>query len=79
MELVTPEIGLVFWMIVTVFVIVLPIICLISILKNDFKNNDKLIWLVIVILTPILGSILYLLIGRKQQLELKNKNTKEQQ
>jgi hypothetical protein len=71
MDLITPGVGLILLSIVSLFAIILPIICLISILKNDFKNNDKLIWVIVVIFIPILGSILYLLIGRKKRLDHK--------
>ncbi len=67
--LITPEIGLIAWQIITLCSIILWIVCLISILKNDFKNNDKLIWVIVVIFVPILGSILYLLVGRKSRLQ----------
>jgi len=76
MELVTAGLGLIIWMIIVLFIAILPIICLVSILKNDFKNNDKVIWLVIVVLIPFLGSVLYLFIGRKQRLGLNDNNTK---
>ena len=63
--------GIVFKVIaiISFFALILPIICLISILKHEFKNNDKLIWVIIVIFIPFLGSLLYLLIGRKNRLD----------
>ncbi|ALM09084.1 hypothetical protein SB49_15780 [Sediminicola sp. YIK13] len=42
--------------------------CLIDILKNKFVQNDKIVWLLVVILLPILGSVLYVSIGRKKKL-----------
>ncbi len=68
MELVSAGIGLTLWIVISLFALILPIICLVSILKNDFKNNDKLIWIIVVIFLPILGSITYLFIGRKKRL-----------
>ncbi|WP_069659619.1 PLD nuclease N-terminal domain-containing protein [Arcticibacter eurypsychrophilus] len=48
--------------------IVLIILCLLDIIKSKFTDETtKLIWVLIVILMPILGSILYLLLGKKQQ------------
>lgn len=39
--------------------------CLIDILRSDFKDSSgKLIWVLVVLLAPFLGSILYLVIGR---------------
>jgi hypothetical protein len=71
MQILTFEPGLIVWQIISLCALILPIICLISILKNDFKNNDKLIWVIVVVFIPVLGSLLYLLIGRKKRL-LKN-------
>lgn len=49
--------------------LLLPLIALISVLKSQFKNNnDKIIWVVLVLLLPILGAILYFAIGRKQRI-----------
>jgi hypothetical protein len=46
-----------------------PAIALFDILRNQFKNqSDKLIWVLVVLLLPVLGSILYYAIGRAQKL-----------
>ncbi len=51
-----------------VFGLILPLIALIDILRNEFKsNNDKIIWVLVVLFFNILGSILYFTIGRKQR------------
>ncbi|WP_289001403.1 PLDc N-terminal domain-containing protein [uncultured Roseivirga sp.] len=48
------------------FLIVL--VALVDILRSDFEpSQNKLIWVIVVILLPILGSILYLIIGRNQR------------
>jgi hypothetical protein len=53
--------------------LVLPIalwlIALIDILKSNFSGNNKVVWIIVVILLPILGAILYLLIGRSQKVK----------
>ena len=41
---------------------------LIDILKNEFTGMNKLIWLLLVIFLPLLGSICYYFIGMKQKL-----------
>jgi hypothetical protein len=53
----------------------LPIwlIVFVNVLKNDFKGNDKLIWLPVVILVPFIGPLSYFFIGRKQKVENKTK------
>ena len=51
-----------------VFGLILPLIALIDILRSDFKNNnDKIIWVLVVLFFNILGSLLYFTIGRKQR------------
>lgn len=46
------------------------LIAFIDILRSDFLNNNKLIWLLVVIFLPFLGPILYLLMGKKQKLKI---------
>lgn len=68
MELLTPMNAIIFWIITFLVVIVLPLFCLISIFKNDFPKNIKLIWVITVLFIPIFGSILYLIFGLKQRI-----------
>lgn len=53
--------------------LVLPItlwlIALIDILKSNFNGNNKIVWIVVVILLPILGAILYLIVGKSQKVK----------
>lgn len=46
---------------------ILPILALIDILSHDFKENNKLIWVLVVLFTWMLGALLYFFIGRKQK------------
>lgn len=47
---------------------VLVLWALVDALKSNFQSStDKLIWILVICLMPFLGSILYLLIGRKQK------------
>lgn len=39
----------------------------IDILRNEFTGSNKIIWLLISLLIPALGALLYFLIGRKQR------------
>lgn len=50
------------------FTLVITIVALIDILGNEFKDNDKLIWVLVVIFLGILGAILYFAMGQKQKL-----------
>jgi len=54
------------------FIILLPsvlwIFALIDILKSNFKDStNKIIWVLIVLLLPVLGSILYFIFGGQQK------------
>ncbi|MFI8377238.1 PLDc N-terminal domain-containing protein [Leeuwenhoekiella sp. NPDC079379] len=48
--------------------VILPIVALVDIVKNDFKGNNKIVWVLIVIFFNLLGSILYFTIGKKQRI-----------
>ena len=54
--------------IIFVFLIFLfPLLALISVLKNQFQGNDKIIWVLLIIFLPFLGALLYFLIGRNKR------------
>ena len=42
-------------------------VALIDCLRSDFAGNNKIAWILIIIFLPILGSILYFLMGRSQK------------
>jgi hypothetical protein len=48
--------------------IVLPILALVDILRSQFNGNDKLIWVLVILFLPVIGSILYLSIGKNQKI-----------
>ncbi len=50
------------------FFILLWMSAFLDILKNNFKTNYKLIWIIVVVMIPILGAILNFTIGRKQKI-----------
>lgn len=56
--------GLIFTLLVILFIFLLPLLALISVLTNQFQGNEKIMWVVIIILLPFLGSLLYFLIGK---------------
>ena len=49
--------------------IVLWITALISCLRNNFDTNLKILWVLVIIFIPFLGSILYLTIGKNQRIK----------
>ncbi len=48
--------------------IVATIIALIDISKSKFSGNDKIVWILVVLFTGLLGAIFYFTIGRKQKI-----------
>ena len=61
--------------------VVLLIWALVDILKSEFTGSNKLIWVLVVILLPLLGSILYFAIGTKQKIvkqEIKQESVTEE-
>ncbi len=47
---------------------VLWVYCIVDILRNDFEGNEKLIWSLVVLFMPLLGSALYLVMGRQKKI-----------
>lgn len=67
------------WQIIVLLVVVLlgilpTILALIDILKSEFKGNNKIVWVLVVLLANFLGAILYLLIGREQKIKKQIQN-----
>lgn len=66
------------WIIIisTIVLFILPIIALIDIVRSEFKGNNKLIWVIIVVFLNLPGIILYYAMGRNQKIseDLENGN-----
>ena len=52
--------------------IILPLIALIDILKNNFSGDNKIVWVLVVLFFPLIGAILYYTIGTKQKVKLED-------
>lgn len=60
MELLLPEMGLLFWSIFTVIVVLLPLLALVSLLRSQSGNNTtKVAWLLAILFIPLLGPACY--------------------
>ncbi|GFD75523.1 Phospholipase_D-nuclease N-terminal [Tenacibaculum mesophilum] len=62
------------WQIIILLVVVLlgiipTVIALIDILKSKFKGNNKIVWILVVLLANFFGAFLYFLIGREQKIK----------
>ena len=64
-----------FQLILIFFVLLPTIIALIDIVRNEFSENNKIVWLLVVLLGNFLGALLYFIIGRKQKLSATNKTS----
>ncbi len=60
--------NLLIWQFLLLSTFLFWLFCLYDILKSKFKANEKLIWTLVVIFIPFLGSIFYLAIGRQHKL-----------
>ena len=66
-NLVFPEIIMILF--IVAFPLVLILYCLLDITRSTFQDQtNKIIWAVIVLLAPIIGSLAYLIWGRKQKI-----------
>jgi len=48
---------------VILLVFLFPLAALISALTGNFPGNEKILWVVVILFLPFLGSLLYVLIG----------------
>jgi hypothetical protein len=46
-------------------VLILDIIAIVDCLKRSMDTGKKVLWIVLILLLPLLGMILYFLLGRK--------------
>ena len=60
--------GILITLFVILFIFLLPLLALISALMNDFPGNEKILWVLIILCLPFLGSVLYFLIGRNKRI-----------
>lgn len=55
---------------IIIIILVLPVlIYLIDVLKSNFKGNDKIMWVLLLIFLNIIGALLYKFIGEKQKIK----------
>lgn len=58
---------IIFWLVFGLATLIFWIWALIDVIRREFPNpNDKILWIVLIIVLGILGSILYLIIGRRK-------------
>jgi len=52
--------------IVALIVLILDIIALVDILKSSMDTGGKALWIILILILPVIGMVLYFLIGKKQ-------------
>jgi hypothetical protein len=52
--------------ILSLVILVLDIIAIIDVLKSAKDTGKKILWVILILFLPVIGLILYYLIGRKQ-------------
>lgn len=55
----------IFWLILAVAALALWIWALVDIIGRPMDGTKKLLWIIVILVAPLLGALLYLLIGRK--------------
>lgn len=58
--------SLLIWNTVLLVSIALWMYAITNLLKSSFEKDDKLIWLLVIIFIPIIGSLFYVFIGKKE-------------
>lgn len=59
--------GILITLLLVIFVLLFPLLALISALSASFPGNEKILWVVLIIFLPFIGSLLYFLIGINQR------------
>ncbi len=49
----------------SILVFIVDVIIVMEILRSNKDNEKKILWIVVVVFLPLLGPILYYLVGRK--------------
>jgi len=52
-------------MLLYVLVAIIDVVAVMDILKSSKDNEKKILWIVVVVLMPLLGPLLYYVVGRK--------------
>ena len=52
--------------IIALVVLVLDIIAILDVLKSSMDTGKKALWIVLILVLPVIGMVLYFLIGQKK-------------
>ena len=51
--------------ILSLIILVLDIIVIVDVLRSAIETGKKVLWIILILILPIIGLVLYFLIGRK--------------
>jgi hypothetical protein len=51
---------------ISLIVLVLDIIAIVDLIKGTKDTTQKVVWAILIVVLPVLGMVLYFLIGRKK-------------
>lgn len=68
MDLITSGYGLLLWQLSGLIYLGFWVYALFDCLRNDFRDpNQKLIWVILIVFTPVIGTFLYLSMSRSMK------------
>lgn len=60
-------IGVVLRFLIGIIWFVLIVVTILDLIKSRIPTNTKLLWLIVILIAPVLGSLIYLILGRKDK------------
>lgn len=77
MDLISPSSGLIFWQLFGLIYLGFWIYALVDLVRSEFRNShDKLIWLLLILFAPVIGTFLYLSMGKRSKRKFESEFSK---
>jgi hypothetical protein len=61
MELLTPGIGLILWLIILFMMVPVLILTLVHLMRRRMPVSDKALWILLIVCLPFIGAVVYFL------------------
>ena len=52
--------------IIGLIILILDVLAIIDVVKSSIENGKKTLWIVLIVVLPVVGLVLYYLIGKKK-------------
>ncbi len=59
MELLTPGIGLILWLIILFMMVPVLILTLVHLMRRKIPVSDKVLWIFLIVCLPFIGAVVY--------------------